>query len=107
MIDQVKGNVPYVSIVLPTYNRAHTIKKSVESLLAQTYQDFEIIIIDDGSVDDTDAVLENLKRTDYRINSFKHPYRKGANAARNKGIHEARGKYIAFQDSDDEWLPEN
>ncbi|MCF8078554.1 MAG: glycosyltransferase [Desulfobacterales bacterium] len=96
---------PLVSIVLPTHNRAHTIQKSVDSLLAQTYRDFEIIVVDDGSKDDTKRIVDDLMTTDSRIRYIRHASRRGANVARNRGVREATGKYIAFQDSDDQWLP--
>lgn len=96
---------PLVSIVLPTYNRAHTIHKSVESLLTQTYQDIEIIVVDDGSTDNTQQIINDLQEQDPRIRYLKQPHQKGANTARNRGVREAKGEYIAFQDSDDHWLP--
>ncbi len=95
---------PTVSVIVPTFNRAELIKTSVRSVLNQTYQDFEIIIIDDGSTDDTEKVVKNLN--DDRIRYIRHERNKGAPAARNTGIRSARGKYLAFQDSDDEWMPE-
>lgn len=94
-----------VSIVIPTYNRAHTIQKAIDSLLTQTWQDFEIIIIDDGSEDNTLQIIDDIREKDPRIRYFRQTHRKGANAARNRGVREAKGKYIAFQDSDDQWLP--
>ena len=96
---------PLVSIVLPTYNRAHTIQKSVDSLLAQTYRGFEIIIVDDGSKDDTRRLVDGWMKTESRIRYVRHARRRGANVARNTGVREATGEYIAFQDSDDQWLP--
>lgn len=93
-----------VSVIIPTYNRAHLIKQSVESVLKQSYQNFEIIIVDDGSKDNTEEIIKQIN--DSRIRYIKHTVNKGASAARNTGIREAKGKYIAFQDSDDLWLPE-
>jgi glycosyltransferase involved in cell wall biosynthesis len=98
------GDLPKVSVILPTYNRAHLIGRAIESVLNQTYRDFELLIIDDGSIDDTEKVVKSF--TDKRISFIKHERNKGAAAARNTGIHLARGEFIAFQDSDDEWLPE-
>lgn len=92
---------PKVSIILPTHNRAHFIKKSIKSVLAQTYNQYELIIIDDGSTDDTERIIQDIK--DERLIYIKHPHQKGANAARNTGIQHAKGEYIAFQDSDDIW----
>ena len=95
---------PTVSVVIPTYCRAHLLGRAIQSVLNQTYQDLEIIIVDDGSSDNTDEVVKSLK--DERIRYIRHEKNKGATAARNTGIKAARGEYIAFQDSDDEWLPQ-
>jgi glycosyltransferase involved in cell wall biosynthesis len=94
---------PTVSVILPTYNRAHLVGRAIQSVLDQTYQDFEIIVVDDGSKDNTEEVINGF--TDTRIRYVKHQQNKGGSAARNTGIKFAKGKYIAFQDSDDEWLP--
>ncbi|MEH7098111.1 glycosyltransferase family 2 protein [Neobacillus vireti] len=93
-----------ITVVIPTYNRASTIKKSIDSVLEQTYPVDEIIIVDDFSTDQTEQVVRsfNSEKIKYVVNSFK----KGANGARNTGIMLASGQYIAFQDSDDRWLPE-
>lgn len=95
---------PTVSVIIPTYNRAHLIGRAVQSVLAQTYKDFEIIVVDDGSTDNTEEVVKNFGNS--RIRCARHGENKGAAAARNTGIKIARGSYIAFLDSDDEWLPE-
>ncbi len=100
-----KLETPLVSIVIPTFNRARTIVRSVHSILTQTFQDFEIIIIDDCSTDNTEDIIKS-KFNDKRIIYYKLEKNSGACVARNKGIELARGKYIAFQDSDDEWLCE-
>jgi len=93
-----------VSVILPTYNRAHLIFRAIKSVLDQTYQNFELIVVDDGSTDNTEYVVKSFD--DERIKYVKHGQNKGANAARNTGIRIAKNDYIAFQDSDDEWLPE-
>ena len=93
-----------VSIIIPTYNRAHLLGRAIQSVLTQTYQDFELIIVDDGSTDNTEKVVESFK--DERIRYIRHKENKGGAAARNTGIKAAKGEYIAFQDSDDVWLPE-
>ena len=93
-----------VSVILPTYNRARLLRRAVKSVLNQTFEDFELIIVDDGSTDNTESVIRSFN--DDRIKYIRHPTRKGASAARNTGIKASRGKYIAFQDSDDEWFPE-
>lgn len=95
---------PCVSIVIPTYNRAHLIKKSLKSVLNQTYQNFEIIVVDDGSTDNTQEILESFNEN--RIKYIKHKQNKGTAAARNTGIKHSKCDFIAFQDSDDEWFPE-
>ena len=92
---------PIVSIILPTYNRAHIIEKSIRSVLQQTFTNFELIIVDDGSTDNTEEVVKSID--DDRIKYIKYPENKGANVARNLGISLAQGVYIGFQDSDDEW----
>lgn len=102
MKEKNKGK-PKVSVIIPTYNRAHLIGQAIKSILNQTYQNFEIIVVDDGSTDNTEEVVKNLR--DERIKYIKHEKNKGASAARNTGIKVAGGKYIAFQDSDDEWFP--
>ena len=89
-----------ISIVLPSFNRARILPKAVESILRQTYQDFELIIVDDGSSDNTREVVNSFN--DDRI-VYVHQENAGACVARNNGINHARGEYIAFQDSDDIW----
>lgn len=93
-----------VSVVVPTYNRAATIFESIKSISVQTYRDFEIIVVDDGSTDNTKEVLASLCLRN-EIRNFQQS-NKGAAAARNKGIAEAQGEYIAFCDSDDLYVPE-
>jgi GT2 family glycosyltransferase len=92
---------PAVSIILPAYNRRHVIGRAIDSVVAQSFQDWELIVVDDGSTDGTDEVMD---RSDPRIRLI-HQSNRGAAAARNHGIAEARGQFIAFLDSDDEWLP--
>ena len=95
---------PTISVIIPTYNRADFIGRAIESVLDQTYQDFEIIVIDDGSKDNTENIVKSFDDT--RITYIRLKDNKGAAVARNTGIGTARGKFIAFQDSDDEWLPQ-
>lgn len=90
-----------VSVIIPTYNRAHLIERSVRSVLEQTYRDIEVIVVDDGSLDDTESVIQGIE--DERIVYYKQPVNAGVSAARNKGAKLAIGKWIAFQDSDDYW----
>ena len=95
---------PAVSVVLPTYNRAGSIRMAVESVLRQSFTDFELLIIDDGSTDATMAQLADI--ADPRVHLLTNPRNMGASAARNTGIRAARADWVAFQDSDDEWLPQ-
>ena len=97
---------PVVSVIIPTYNRAHSIVRSIQSILNQTYQDFEIIVVDDGSTDNTQEIIKEIQTQDKRIRYIRYENNKGAPTARNTGIKTARSDYIAFQDSDDEWFPE-
>ncbi|MEF8814588.1 MAG: glycosyltransferase family 2 protein [Halovenus sp.] len=90
-----------VSVVLPTYNRADVLARSVESVLEQTFEDFELVVVDDASTDRTDAVIEQFD--DDRLRYVRHDENRGAAAARNTGIREARADIVAFQDSDDVW----
>jgi len=92
-----------ISIVVPAYNRSATIRASVESVLRQTYSTFELLVVDDASTDDTVEQVEAIG--DARIRVVRHSQNRGVSAARNTGIREARGIWVAFQDSDDEWLP--
>ncbi len=96
--------MPTVSVVIPTYNRAHLISRAIRSVNQQTYQDIEIIIVDDGSTDNTKELVKQLK--DSRMLYIRSSQNRGGAAARNIGIQASRGKYIAFLDSDDEWFPE-
>lgn len=95
---------PAVSIVLPTYDRGSLIGRSIQSVLEQTYEDFELIVVDDGS---TDATADEVARfDDPRVRYLRLDQNRGAAAARNAGIRQSAGPLLAFQDSDDEWLPE-
>lgn len=95
---------PAVSVILPTRDRANTLPRAVESVLGQSYGDIELLIIDDASTDNTEEVA--LGYSDPRLKYLKVPTPSGAPAARNLGISAASADYIAFQDSDDEWLPD-
>jgi len=103
-LNNIHKNRPLVSIIIPTYNRNNTLERAIKSAIGQTYQDFEIIIIDDASTESPEELVASFK--DSRIKLFCHESNKGANAARNTGIKLSSGKYIAFLDSDDEWFPE-
>jgi len=120
----MEDKTPKVSVIIPTYNRAKYITEAIESVLNQTYKDYEIIIIDDGSTDNTKQVLDeyllskgfkidnkenyclcSLTAKPYTLIRYIYQENKGEAGARNRGIREARGEYIAFLDSDDLWLP--
>lgn len=93
-----------VSIIIPTYNRANVIKRAIDSVLRQTYNSYEIIVVDDGSTDETGLLIADIQ--DARIRYIALEENRGVAHARNVGIQEARYDYIAFLDSDDEWLPD-
>lgn len=96
---------PVISIIMPCYNAAAHLSSSVGSVQAQTYTNWELVIVDDGSTDGSWQVLQKLAHADPRIKVFQQP-NAGAAAARNRGLREARGFYTAFLDSDDAWHPE-
>lgn len=95
--------IPAVSVIIPTYNRAHLVGRAIRSVLNQTFTDFELIVVDDASTDNTREEVESVG--DLRIRYIRHEQRKGGSAARNTGIEVAHGEFLAFLDSDDEWLP--
>ena len=94
-----------VSIIMPSYNTAKFISETIESVLAQTYPNWELIIVDDCSTDDTDAVVCPYL-VDDRIRYIKNEKNSGAAVSRNRALREAKGKWVAFLDSDDLWVPE-
>ena len=92
----------FLSIIIPTFNRCELLYRALNSVFKQTYSDYEVIVIDDGSTDDTAEMLQkNFTQVRYVFQS-----NKGVSAARNKGLELAKGRWIAFLDSDDEWLPQ-
>ena len=94
---------PVVSVVIPAYNRAASVGEAIQSVLRQTYSDFELLVVDDCSTDGTRDEVRKI--SDRRVTLLESPRRLGPAGARNQGIAHARGAWIAFQDSDDEWLP--
>ena len=99
--------MPLVTVIIPTYNRESYLKETIECVQKQTFQDMEIIIIDDGSTDNTRGVVESYAKQDSRIQYLWQANNIGtAGAGRNRAIKIAKGKYIAFLDDDDRWLPE-
>jgi len=93
----------YVSVIIPTYNRKDFVRKAVESVYEQTYGDFELIIVDDGSTDGTQAALRKCLRAN---TTYIYQNNKGISSARNTGIRSAHSEWLAFLDSDDYWRPE-
>jgi glycosyltransferase involved in cell wall biosynthesis len=92
----------FVTIIIPTFNRSKLLRRALESVYKQTFSEFEVIVIDDGSTDDTaDMLQREFPRVRYLYQS-----NKGVSSARNKGIELAKGEWLAFLDSDDEWLPQ-
>lgn len=95
-----------VSVVIPSYNRCQTIERAIRSVYFQTIRPLEVIVVDDASTDDTVHVVEGLERVFDNLRLFIQNEHEGAQEARNVGIQNARGHWIAFLDSDDEWLPD-
>lgn len=95
--------MPLVSVIIPTHNRASWVKEAVSSVLCQTFRDFELIVVDDGS---QDATLEGVLEHFPKLVLLRWSKAKGVSAARNLGAWAARGEWLAFLDSDDVWLPE-
>ena len=96
-----RSKKPLVSVIIPTYNRAWALKEAIDSVLAQDFKDFELIVVDDGSTDNTGEMLDSYDQDLIVIRQTN----RGVSAARNRGIAEAAGRLIAFLDSDDLWLP--
>lgn len=94
---------PLVTVIIPSYNREKTIARAIESVLRQSYKNIELLVVDDGSTDGTVAIV--LAYSDSRIRLIRLPKNAGVSVARNRGFDEAKGEFVAFQDSDDEWLP--
>lgn len=93
-----------VSIILPTYNGAQWIKRSIESVISQSYKDWELIVVDDGSTDNTAVIVANMAQNDSRIRYIKNDVNSGIQKTLNHGLKEARGEYIARIDDDDYWV---
>ena len=98
---KTSSNLPLVSVIIPTYNRGWILNEAIDSVLAQDYKEFELIVVDDGSTDNTRAILETYGQDIIVLRQAN----KGVSAARNRGIAEAGGQLVAFLDSDDLWLP--
>lgn len=98
-------NAPLVSVIMPTYNCAKYIIQSVHSVVAQTFTNWELIIVDDCSTDGTEEILKPILKSHLNIHYYQLPNNSGPAIARTEAINRANGKYIAFLDSDDIWLP--
>ncbi len=98
------AEAPLVSVVIPTYNRAYCLAETIGSVLAQTHQNFEVLVVDDGLTDGTEALMRERYGSDSRVRYLPQANR-GVSAARNRGIDAARGDVLALLDSDDTWLP--
>jgi glycosyltransferase involved in cell wall biosynthesis len=107
VIDVVMESKEFVSVVVPAHNREGTIEEALESIVRQTHENWEAIVVDDGSTDGTWKRVARLQRTDPRIRLVRGSRNRGAPAARNAGIRLARGKWVAFLDSDDIYLPDS
>ncbi len=99
------NNIPLVSIITPSYNSEKYIKETIESVLTQSYKNWEIIIVDDASSDNATQIVDEYVKKDSRVKLIKLKQNRGPANARNRAIKKASGKYIAFLDSDDIWLP--
>ncbi|NYT76876.1 glycosyltransferase family 2 protein [Alcaligenaceae bacterium] len=95
-----------VSVIMPAFNTQETIATSASSVLAQSHRSLELLIIDDGSTDSTVSISQHLSRQDERVRVIRQEKNGGVAMARNRGIEQARGRYIAFLDADDLWMPD-
>lgn len=100
-----KENIPKVSIIVPTYNRGHFLERTIENVQKQTINDWELLIIDDGSNDNTKDIVEGFIKNDNRVKYFYQENSGGPASPKNIGLEKATGEYVAFLDSDDEWFP--
>lgn len=100
---RIQALEPLVSVIIPTYNRVSLLPRAINSVLAQTFQDWELILLDDYSTDKTREVVKDYQKRDARIKYFVNDHNKGVVGARNSGIERAQGEFVAFLDSDDEW----
>lgn len=98
-------STPRISVIMPAFNSSRYIREAVASVLAQTESDFELLVVDGGSKDETVEIIRELERTDPRVRYVPNPDDKGPAHARATGIRASKGRYIAFLDADDLWLP--
>lgn len=97
---------PVVSVIMPNYNGARFVKEAIESVLKQTFSDFELVVIDDCSKDESPEIIRGIAHRDSRIRLIESEQNRGVAETRNEGIRQARGKYIALLDNDDIWTPD-
>ena len=97
---------PAFTVVMPAYNAGAYLSQTIESVLSQTFTDFDLIVIDDGSTDDTGVIAAKYQKLDSRVKLLRQS-NQGVSATRNKGINYSNSKYIAFIDADDKWFPDN
>lgn len=93
---------PVISVIIPTYNYGRFLRECLDSVFVQTFRDIEVIVVDDGSTDDTPAILDSI--SDRRLKQFRIP-NSGSPCARNVGLRHAHGEFVAFIDADDRWRP--
>lgn len=103
MIQENNGTTPRVSVIVPCYNASRFVRYAVESILNQTEDDFELLLIDDSSSDNTAQILSELREIDQRIEVYYNKINRGVSYCRNLGIEQAKGEWIAFLDADDVW----
>ncbi|MBW3568339.1 MAG: glycosyltransferase [Proteobacteria bacterium] len=103
MTFETEASPPDVSIVMPAYNAARDIRESIASVLSQTYSSFELIVVDDASSDGTVEIVKALSTEDARVRLLENPVNQGVSFSRNRGMNNARGRYLMFLDSDDAW----
>ncbi len=103
----MKKSDPLISIIMPVFNLSGYISETLESVLSQTYNNFELLVIDDASTDDSRAIIESYQSKDNRIKLLSNTHNKGVSGARNTGVDRARGEWLAFLDGDDLWTADS
>lgn len=106
MNEYVNANEPSISVIIPVYNGAAYIETTIRSVLQQTYSNWEMLVIDDGSVDSTRSIVRRLAEEDSRVKLIENPINMGVAKTRNRGLSLSRGAYVALLDGDDVWRPE-
>lgn len=106
MMEQNNEKTPLVSVIMPAYNAGRFLEEAVRSVMAQTFTDWELLVLDDGSSDDTLIIAQSLAQTDCRIRVLPNEHNMGVARTRNRGFDLCRGEYVALLDSDDVWYPQ-